>query len=68
MSLIEIIIYYFLLGTGRYFPLLPPYYNIDFAANFNKLKSNNDIAYFVVRDSIAVGYLITILVSNLARL
>jgi len=40
-------------GSGRYFNLLPPYYGIDFAANFNKLKSNGDIAYFVVRDSIA---------------
>jgi len=38
-------------GTGRIFPLLPPYYGVDYAANFNKLKSSGDAAYFVVRDS-----------------
>jgi len=38
-------------GTARIFPLLPPYRDVDFAANFNKLKSSGDAAYFVVRDS-----------------
>lgn len=37
--------------TARIFPLLPPYQSVDFAANFNKLKSSGDAAYFVVRDS-----------------
>jgi len=39
-------------GTARVFPLLPPYQGVDFGANFNKLKSSGDAAYFVVRDSI----------------
>lgn len=39
-------------GTARVFPLLPPYQGVDFGANFNKLKSPDDAAYFVVRDSI----------------
>merc|ERR1719480_740207 len=39
-------------GSGRVFPLLPPYQGVDFAANFNKLKSSGDAGYFVVRDSI----------------
>lgn len=38
-------------GTARVFPLLPPYADVDFGANFNKLKSSGDAAYFVVRDS-----------------
>ena len=42
-------------GSGRVFPLLPPYQGVDFAANFNKLKSSGDAAYFVVRDSIVVS-------------
>jgi len=37
--------------SARIFPLLPPYQSVDFAANFNKLKSSGDAAYFVVRDS-----------------
>ena len=43
-------------GSGRVFPLLPPYQGVDFAANFNKLKSSGDAGYFVVRDSIVVSY------------
>jgi len=39
-------------GSARVFPLLPPYQGVDFGANFNKLKSSGDAAYFVVRDSI----------------
>jgi len=39
-------------GSARIFPLLPPYQGVDFAANFNKLKSSGDAGYFVVRDSI----------------
>ena len=42
-------------GTARIFPLLPPYQGVDFAANFNKLKSAGDAAYFVVRDGITVS-------------
>ena len=42
-------------GSGRVFPLLPPYQGVDFAANFNKLKSSGDAAYFVVRDTIVVS-------------
>ena len=42
-------------GSGRVFPLLPPYQAVDFATNFNKLKSSGDTAYFVVRDSIVVS-------------
>ena len=42
-------------GSGRVFPLLPPYQAVDFPANFNKLKSSGDAAYFVVRDSIVVS-------------
>ena len=42
-------------GTARIFPLLPPYQGVDFAANFNKLKSAGDAAYFVVRDGIPVS-------------
>jgi len=42
--------------TGRFlnipFPLLPPYFNTDFAANFNKLKGAGDTAFFLVRDSV----------------
>ena len=40
---------------GRFFPILPPYHGVDFGANFNKLKSTGDAAYFVVRDSIVVS-------------
>merc|ERR1712014_29627 len=40
---------------ARVFPLLPPYYGVDYAANFNKLKSPGDAAYFVVRDSMVVS-------------
>ena len=43
------------IGHGRVFPFLPPYLGVDFAANFNKLKSSGDAAYFVVRDSIVVS-------------
>jgi hypothetical protein len=43
-------------GSGRVFPLLPPYQGVDFAANFNKLKSSGDAGYFVVRDSIVVSW------------
>jgi hypothetical protein len=43
-------------GSGRVFPLLPPYEGVDFTANFNKLKSSGDAGYFVVRDSIVVSY------------
>ena len=39
---------------GRFFPILPPYHGVDFGANFNRLKSTGDTAYFVVRDSIVV--------------
>ena len=42
-------------GSGRVFPLLPPYQGVDFAANFNKLKSSGDAGYFVVRDFIVVS-------------
>ena len=42
---------------GRFFPILPPYHGVDFGANFNKLKSTGDAAYFVVRDSIVVKLL-----------
>ena len=42
-------------GSARIFPLLPPYQGVDFAANFNKLKSSGDAGYFVVRDSIVVS-------------
>ena len=42
-------------GSGRVFPLLPPYQGVDFAANFNKLKSSGDAGYFIVRDSIVVS-------------
>ena len=42
-------------GSARVFPLLPPYANVDFGANFNKLKSSGDAAYFVVRDSTVVS-------------
>jgi hypothetical protein len=43
-------------GSGRVFPLLPPYQGVDFGANFNKLKSSGDAGYFVVRDSIVVSW------------
>lgn len=49
-------------GQARVFPLLPPYQGVDFAANFNKLKSSGDTAYFVVRDSIVVSIKIVRLV------
>ena len=42
-------------GSGRVFPLLPPYQGVDFAANFNKLKSSGDAGYFIARDSIVVS-------------
>ena len=44
-------------GTGRLmlWRFLPQYQGVDFAANFNKLKSSGDTAYFVVRDSIVVS-------------
>ena len=42
--------------SARIFPLLPPYQSVDFAANFNKLKSSGDAAYFVVRDSTVVSF------------
>ena len=35
--------------------ILPPYQGVDFAANFNKLKSSGDVGYFMVRDSIVVS-------------
>ena len=43
-------------GTGRLmlWRLLPQYQDVDIAANFNKLKSSGDAAYFVVRDTIVV--------------
>lgn len=40
-------------GEGRYFHLLAPYRDVDFGANFNKLKGPGDTAYFIVRDTIA---------------
>ena len=45
---------------GRFFPILPPYHGVDFGANFNRLKSHGDAAYFVVRDSIVVSWTMTI--------
>ena len=42
-------------GAARVFPLLPPYADTDLAANFNKLKSPGDAAYFVVRDTVVVS-------------
>jgi len=41
-------------GTSRLmlFRFLPQYSDVDFGANFNKLKSSGDTAYFVVRDTI----------------
>ena len=41
--------------AARIFPLLPPYADTDLAANFNKLKSPGDAAYFVVRDTVVVS-------------
>ena len=55
-------------GDGRVFPLLPPYQGVDFAANFNKLKSSGDAAYFVVRDSIVVRKLYINNLKHIARL
>ena len=52
--------------TARIFPLLPPYQSVDFAANFNKLKSSGDAAYFVVRDSTVVSFYIINLTSLLS--
>ena len=40
--------------SSRFFPILPPYQGVDFGANFNRLKSSGDAAYFLVRDSIVV--------------
>ena len=55
-------------GTGRIFPLLPPYYGVDYAANFNKLKSSGDAAYFVVRDSMVVGVTATLALISLRQI
>ena len=43
-------------GTGRLmlWRNLPQYQDVDIAANFNKLKSSGDAAFFVVRDTIVV--------------
>ena len=43
-------------GTGRLmlWRFLPQYQDVDIAANFNKLKSSGDAAYFVVRDTVVV--------------
>ena len=43
-------------GTGRLmlWRKLPQYQDVDMAANFNKLKSSGDAAFFVVRDTIVV--------------
>lgn len=43
-------------GTGRLmlWRFLPQYQDVDFGANFNKLKSSGDAAFFVVRDTIVV--------------
>jgi len=41
-------------GTGRLmlWRFLPQYQDVDIGANFNKLKSSGDTAFFVVRDTI----------------
>jgi len=41
-------------GTGRLmlWRFLPQYQDVDIGANFNKLKSSGDAAFFVVRDTI----------------
>ena len=54
-------------GSGRVFPLLPPYQGVDFGANFNKLKSSGDAGYFVVRDSIVVSWYEDIKATNITR-
>ena len=43
-------------GTGRLmlWRFLPQYQDVDIGANFNKLKSSGDTAFFVVRDTIVV--------------
>ena len=43
-------------GTGRLmlWRFLPQYQDVDIGANFNKLKSSGDAAFFVVRDTIVV--------------
>ena len=43
-------------GTGRLmlWRFLPQYQDVDIAANFNKLKSSGDAAFFVVRDTIVL--------------
>ena len=48
---------------GRFFPILPPYHGVDFGANFNRLKSSGDAAYFVVRDSVVVRSSVTTMTS-----
>ena len=42
-------------GSGRVFPLLPPYQGVDFGANFNKLKSSGDAGSSLLRDTIVVS-------------
>ena len=48
-------------GTDRVFPLIPifpfllPYTNVDLVENWNKLKTERNALYFLVRDTITVS-------------
>ena len=42
-------------GTARFWTVFPPYHDVDLAANFNKLRSPGDVAFFVVRDTVVVS-------------
>ena len=53
-------------STGRFltsliFPFFPQYQDIDLGANLNNLKSPNTVAFFVVRDAIAVSIIINLI-------
>ena len=51
-------------GSERVFPLIPifpwllPYTNVDLAEQWNKLKTERNALYFLVRDSITVSVVI----------
>ena len=48
-------------GEGRVFPLIPifpfllPYINVDLIENWNKLNTERNALYFLVRDTITVS-------------
>ena len=58
-------------GSGRVFPLIPvfpflaPYLDVDLIENWNRLISNRNAVYFLVRDAITVSIVLYIICIDL---